>query len=69
MVCYGCGGISDWRDAIEFLLCGASAIQIGTAAATCGLGIFHAVTEGIRNYLVENGFGSVREIVGLAHGT
>jgi len=64
----GCGGVSDWRDAIEFLLCGASAVQVGTATATYGLGVFHAVTEGIRNYLVENGFGAMKDIVGLAHG-
>ena len=29
----GCGGVSDWRDAVEFFLAGASAVQIGTAVA------------------------------------
>ena len=32
----GCGGVSDWRDAVEFMLAGASAVQIGTAIASKG---------------------------------
>jgi len=65
----GCGGVSNWRDAIEFLLCGASAVQIGTALMDHGVEIFKEVNEGIRRYLEENGFGGVRDIVGLAHET
>jgi len=63
----GCGGISDWRDAVEFLLCGASAVEIGTAVMTRGFDVFHYITEGIRSYLEDNGFMEVGEIVGLAH--
>lgn len=63
----GCGGISDWRDAVEFILCGASAVEIGTAVMTRGLDVFRDVAEGIRGYLKENGFKEVKEIVGLAH--
>ena len=63
----GCGGISDWRDAVEFLLCGASAVEIGTAVMTRGFDVFHYITEGIRSYLEDNGFREVGEIVGLAH--
>jgi len=63
----GCGGITDWRDAVEFMLAGASAVQIGTAIATQGLGVFKSITRGIGVYLKRKGFGSVREIVGLSH--
>ncbi|MDH5461943.1 MAG: dihydroorotate dehydrogenase [Candidatus Bathyarchaeota archaeon] len=63
----GCGGISTWRDAIEFMLAGASAVQIGTAVAFEGLEVFRSVTEGIASYLREKGFRNVEEIVGLAH--
>jgi len=63
----GCGGVSDWRDAIEYLLCGASAVEIGTAVMMRGFDVFRDVTEGIRSYLAENGFSEVGEIVGLAH--
>jgi dihydroorotate dehydrogenase (NAD+) catalytic subunit len=51
------------RDAIEFFLAGASAIQVGTASF-----INPAVTidilKGIENYLNEKGFSDIREIIG-----
>jgi len=63
----GCGGIANWRDAVEFLLAGASAVQIGTAVALKGPSVFKAVTRGIDAYLKKNNFRSVKEIVGLSH--
>jgi dihydroorotate dehydrogenase (NAD+) catalytic subunit len=63
----GCGGITTWRDAVEFILAGASAVQIGTAIAFRGLGVFKSVTRGIDAYVKKKGFGNVKEIVGLAH--
>ncbi|MGC9345658.1 MAG: dihydroorotate dehydrogenase [Candidatus Bathyarchaeales archaeon] len=63
----GCGGITNWRDAVEFLLAGALAVQIGTAVAVKGPNIFRTVTRGINAYLKKKGFKSVNEIVGLSH--
>ncbi len=63
----GCGGISDWRDAVEYLLCGASAVEVGTAMMDRGYDIFSEITRGIRGYLEANGFRAVQEVVGLAH--
>ncbi|MEM2105762.1 MAG: dihydroorotate dehydrogenase [Candidatus Bathyarchaeia archaeon] len=63
----GCGGITSWRDAVEFLLAGASAVQIGTAMALKGVSVFGAVVRGIRAYLKRKNFRSVEEIVGLSH--
>ena len=62
----GIGGITTWRDAVEFLLAGASALQIGTAVSLHGWKVFREINEGIARYLEEEGFGSVREIVGPA---
>jgi dihydroorotate dehydrogenase (NAD+) catalytic subunit len=62
----GCGGISDWRDAVEFFLAGASAVQIGTAVGV-DIEVFQAVTKGVDNYLRRKHYGSVKDIVGLAH--
>jgi dihydroorotate dehydrogenase (NAD+) catalytic subunit len=62
----GCGGIVDWRDAVEFFLAGASAVQIGTAVAE-STEVFQAVTKGVEAYLRKKHYGSVKEIVGLAH--
>jgi len=63
----GCGGATTWQDAVEFMLAGASAVQIGTAIASVGLGVFKSVTKGVDSYLRRKGFGSVKDIVGLSH--
>lgn len=63
----GCGGITNWRDAAEFLLAGASAVQVGTAIALRGPSIFTEITRGIDAYLKRKNFRSVSEIVGLSH--
>lgn len=63
----GCGGITTWRDAVEFMLAGATAIQIGTAIMYAGLEVFKEITNGIQSYLTKKGHGSVKEIVGLSH--
>jgi len=62
----GCGGVSSWRDAVEFMLCGATAVEVGTAVMERGFEVFGEVVEGIRDYLEENGFRGVRDVVGLA---
>ena len=63
----GCGGITDWRDAVEFLLAGASAIQVGTAIGLENTEVFQAITKGVEVYLRKKHYGSVKEIVNLAH--
>ena len=63
----GCGGVTTWQDAVEFLLAGASAVQIGTAIAEEGTGVFQAVNRGVTAYLKKKGLRSVNEIVGLSH--
>lgn len=60
----GLGGIMSAEDAIEFLLAGASAIQIGTANFT-DPAVTVKVIRGIEEYLDQNGFNKVQEIVGL----
>jgi dihydroorotate dehydrogenase (NAD+) catalytic subunit len=64
---FGCGGITDWRDAVEFFLAGASAIQVGTAIAFEEPSVFQTINRGVSNYLKRKGYGSVKEIVGLSH--
>ncbi|MGQ9565155.1 MAG: dihydroorotate dehydrogenase [Candidatus Bathyarchaeales archaeon] len=63
----GCGGIRSWRDAVEFILAGATAVQVGTAIAFVGPEVFQSIKKGIEVYLKKEKHGSVREIVGLAH--
>jgi dihydroorotate dehydrogenase (NAD+) catalytic subunit len=63
----GCGGITDWRDAVEFLLAGASAVQVGTAVALKDPSVFESINRGIAAYLKRKGYRSVNEIVGISH--
>jgi len=63
----GSGGISTWRDAVEYLLAGASALQIGSAIVYEGLEVFRKICEGLASYLLSKGYRSVAEVVGLAH--
>ena len=60
----GLGGISSARDAVEFLLAGASAIEIGTANFL-DPAITVKVAQGIDEYLDRHGFKSVKDIVGI----
>ncbi len=62
----GVGGISDWRGAIEMMMAGASAVEIGTAVTNRGVEVFREITTGMSKFLSENRYGSVGEIVGLA---
>ncbi|MBS7655933.1 dihydroorotate dehydrogenase [Candidatus Bathyarchaeota archaeon] len=63
----GCGGVLSWQDAIEMVLAGASAIQIGTGIKYKGLEIFKELNLGIKRYLTLKGFKSLEEAKGLAH--
>jgi dihydropyrimidine dehydrogenase (NAD+) subunit PreA len=60
----GVGGISTWRDAVEFMMVGASTVQLCTAVMFRGYKIVSGLKSGLANYLREKGFGSVEEIVG-----
>ena len=60
----GLGGISSATDAVEFLLAGASAVEIGTANFV-DPAISAKVAQGIDQYLERHGFSRVKEIIGL----
>lgn len=64
---FGCGGITTWQDAVEFLLAGASAVQIGSGVALDEPELFQKINKGIQAYLERKGYGSVKDIVGLSH--
>ena len=63
----GCGGIFTWQDAVEFMLAGASIVQLGSVIGYEGITTFRNISRGIRKYLESKGFKKVTEIVGLAH--
>lgn len=57
------GGIYGWRDAVELMLAGATAVAVGTATFT-NPGTAADVADGIAAYCEKNGFQSVRELTG-----
>ena len=63
----GCGGVYTWEDAIEFILAGASAVQIGSAIGDKWLKVFASIKHGVSSYLEKKGMKSVMELVGIAH--
>ncbi len=62
----GVGGINTWEDAIEMIMAGASAVQIGSAVYQ-GLEIFSSVSTGIEIFISDRGYKGLSEIIGIAH--
>ncbi len=62
----GIGGVSNWQDAVEFLLLGATNVQVCTAVMHHGFRIVEDMIDGLNNYLDGRGIASVREIIGAA---
>ena len=62
----GIGGIHNTDDAIEFLLCGASAIQVGTANFVNPKASIEIIS-GLKDYLEKSKLNSISEIIGKAH--
>jgi dihydropyrimidine dehydrogenase (NAD+) subunit PreA len=60
----GIGGIGNWRDAVEFMLLGATSVQVCTAAMHYGFRIVEDMIEGLDNFLVEKKMSSPMELVG-----
>lgn len=62
----GVGGIENANDAIEYIMAGASAVQVGTAVYSHGRKVFSEISTGIEEFMEKEGFGSVSEMVGAA---
>ncbi|UAL46275.1 NAD-dependent dihydropyrimidine dehydrogenase subunit PreA [Sutcliffiella horikoshii] len=60
----GMGGVSNWQNAVEFMLMGATGVQICTAAMHHGFRIVEDMLDGLNNYLDEKGIAKVMDLVG-----
>jgi dihydropyrimidine dehydrogenase (NAD+) subunit PreA len=60
------GGISTWADAAEFLLMGATSLQICSAVMARGLGIIDEMKKGLVRYMARKNFWSVEDMIGVA---
>lgn len=61
-----CGGIASWRDAVEYLMAGASAVQVGSCNFNDPM-TMHNIIHDLDSYLHRNGIVSIRELCGAAH--
>jgi dihydropyrimidine dehydrogenase (NAD+) subunit PreA len=62
----GIGGITTWRDAVEFLALGAGNVQVCTAAMAYGFRIVEDLTEGLKNWMTEQGYTRLDDFIGRA---
>ena len=63
----GVGGVEDWRDAVEYIMAGASAVQVGSGVGKNGLQVFKAICSGMKAFMERESFESVSQMVGVAH--
>lgn len=63
----GVGGITTGEDALEYIMAGASAIQIGSAVYYRGVEVFKEVCKEIESWMKEHGYSKLSELIGVAH--
>jgi dihydroorotate dehydrogenase (NAD+) catalytic subunit len=61
----GCGGISKWKDAVEFIMAGARAVQVGSAVGD-NINIFSDISSGLETFLAEKEW-TLDDIYGMVH--
>jgi dihydropyrimidine dehydrogenase (NAD+) subunit PreA len=62
----GIGGISNWRDAVEFILLGSSTVQVCTEVMLRGYRVVEDMIEGLHTYMKTHGFETLDQMVGKA---
>ncbi len=63
----GIGGVATGEDAVEMIMAGAVAVGIGTAVYYRGIDVFKKVSDEVLKFMEENGYSTIKEMVGKAH--
>jgi dihydroorotate dehydrogenase (NAD+) catalytic subunit len=63
----GCGGIMTYADVIEYMMAGASAVQIGSLIGLRGIYSIGRIVRSLRSYLEATNISDIKEIIGIAH--
>jgi len=63
----GCGGINSGKDAIEYFMAGASAVEIGSAVYYRDVDVFKKVCSEIKEWMKKNNYKKLEQIIGVAH--
>ena len=62
----GVGGITTGKDVVEYMMAGATAVQIGTAVYYHGVPVFGAIVDELNEFMKQNGYDTVKDMIGLA---
>lgn len=63
----GCGGITTGEDALEYIMAGASAVQIGSAIYYRGIDVFKKICDEIKQWMKQHGYNDISKLVGASH--
>jgi dihydropyrimidine dehydrogenase (NAD+) subunit PreA len=61
----GSGGIYSWEDAVQFLMCGSSTLQLTTLVMFEGFNTISKLKQGLKNYLIKKEFKNINDIIGI----
>ncbi|MDP2718211.1 MAG: 4Fe-4S binding protein [Dehalococcoidia bacterium] len=61
------GGVTDWYSAVEYMMLGASTIQVGSAAIAYGLRMVKDLTRGLEQFMERKGYRSINDMVGVTN--
>ncbi len=61
------GGVADWQSAVEYMLLGASTVQVGSAAIAYGLRLVRQMVDGLEQFMERKGYRSIRDFVGATN--
>ena len=61
----GCGGIATWQDAVEYIMAGASAVQVGCVNFVNPMAMVEVI-DGLRRFMEDRGFSSIEAMRGIA---
>ena len=62
----GIGGIQSWQDAVEFMLLGASSVQVCTAVMHYGFRVVEHLISGLEMWMLDHGFASTTDFIGTS---
>ena len=63
----GMGGVSNWQEAVEMMMAGATLVGVGSAVYLNGWSVYEKIIEGLKKYLNDENFKNIKSLIGLAH--
>lgn len=61
------GGVADWHDAVEYMMLGASTVQVASAAIAYGHGFVKSLIRGLEEFMIRKGYKTIDDFVGFTN--